>query len=307
MVRTKKMAKRDIAVTSWTHAEGESSRPHLTEEGPEATPPRNDLPSTALLPEITEELELFNTGHEKEPSEESDDQHTSSVREEVQIDKVTATSSDPAPPKPLSAPIRTVPSVSHRSETPDPVTDSFLLLCHEEKDGFVEKAKEQNKQIGSPETSSPDQPNAASGSQALTQNASDSSRVRSRKASTRGTAVEVSPVTKRVEQFFRRSIIAERLVDMMEKDLWGYVEIIAKGSMGTTISSLGNYAKGKAKEVGEGKLSSRSTRMPPLVPSPSIAPTSSNMTGPRRFVVHDLGYVSIPQSLLTLEDLQAVL
>ncbi|KAG2250062.1 hypothetical protein Bca52824_089690 [Brassica carinata] len=45
--------------------------------------------------------------------------------------------------------------------------------------------------------------------------------------------------------------------------------------------------------------------MPPLVPSPSIAPTSSNMTGPRRFVVHDLGYVSIPQSLLTLEDLQA--
>ncbi|KAF3527535.1 hypothetical protein DY000_02037055 [Brassica cretica] len=224
MVRTKKMAKRDIAVTSWTHAEGESSRPHLTEEGPEATPPRNDLPSTALLPEITEELELFNTGHEKEPSEESDDQHTSSVREEVQIDKVTATSSDPAPPKPLSAPIGTVPSVSHRSETPDPVTDSFLLLCHEEKDGFVEKAKEQR-------------------SQALTQNASDSSRVRSRKASKRGTAVEVSPVTKRFEQFFRRSIIAERLVDMMEKDLWGYVEIIAKGSTGTTISSLGNYVE----------------------------------------------------------------
>ncbi|KAF3604573.1 hypothetical protein F2Q69_00033206 [Brassica cretica] len=37
------------------------------------------------------------------------------------------------------------------------------------------------------------------------------------------------------------------------------------------------------------------------------APTSSNMTGPRRFVVHDLGSVSIPQGLLTLEDLQAVL
>ncbi|KAF3527537.1 hypothetical protein DY000_02037057 [Brassica cretica] len=47
--------------------------------------------------------------------------------------------------------------------------------------------------------------------------------------------------------------------------------------------------------------------MPPLMPSPSIAPTSSNMTGPRRFVVHDLGSVSIPQGLLTLEDLQAVL
>ena len=66
-------------------------------------------------------------------------------------------------------------------------------------------------------------------------------------------------------------------------------------------------AKSKAKEVGEGKLSSRSTRMPPPVPSPSIAPASSNMTGPRRFVVHDLGSVSIPQGLLTQEDLQAVL
>ncbi|KAF2594468.1 hypothetical protein F2Q70_00042467 [Brassica cretica] len=47
--------------------------------------------------------------------------------------------------------------------------------------------------------------------------------------------------------------------------------------------------------------------MPPHVPSPSMAPTSSNMTGPRRFVVHDLGSVSIPQGLLTQEDLQAVL
>ena len=47
--------------------------------------------------------------------------------------------------------------------------------------------------------------------------------------------------------------------------------------------------------------------MPPPVPSPSIAPASSNMTGPRRFVVHDLGSVSIPQGLLTQKDLQAVL
>ncbi|KAF2585962.1 hypothetical protein F2Q70_00035641 [Brassica cretica] len=145
MVRTKKMAKRDIALTSWTHAAGESSRPYLTDEGSEATPPRNNLPSTALLPEITEELELFNTANEKEPSEESDDQHASSVHEEAQIDKVTATSSDPSPPKPLSAPIGTVPSESHRSETPDPVTDSLLLLCHEEKDGSVEEAKDQSK------------------------------------------------------------------------------------------------------------------------------------------------------------------
>ncbi|KAF3602102.1 hypothetical protein F2Q69_00034978 [Brassica cretica] len=481
MVRTKKMAKRDIALTSWTHAAGESSRPYLTDKGSEATPPRNNLPSTALLPEITEELELFNTANEKEPSEESDDQHASSVHEEAQIDKVTATSSDTALPKPLSAPIGTVPSESHRSETPDRVTDSLLLLCHEEKDGSVEEAKEQSC-------------------------LRFSSRVRSRKASERGTVVKASPVTKMVEKFLRRSIIAERLVDMTETDQWGYVEIIAKGSIGTTVSSLGNYvepviaefyaglpvtkveadaeeievkvrghldhfsptminevlnlkpldkdevdeetaldgipkselaefltegtrkewenlttadlssrygalmiiaahnwipsthkthvsidrarlvykmahgicvdmgrlifkqvmnlgvvqkndsrwlifprlimsilqkqhrvslfsgekaqgpvvytkdkrvgeiyeqrvakAKGKAKEVGEGKLSSRSLRMPPHVPSPSIAPASSNRTGPRRLVVHDLGSVSILQGLLTQEDLQAVL
>ena len=66
-------------------------------------------------------------------------------------------------------------------------------------------------------------------------------------------------------------------------------------------------AKGKAKEVAEGRMSSRSTRMPPHVPSPSMAPTSSNMTGPRCFVVHDLGSVSIPQGLLTQDELQAVL
>ena len=88
------MAKRDIAVTSWTHAEGESSRPHLTDEGSEVTPPRNDMPSTALFPKITEELDEFNTAREREPSEESNDQHASSVREEVHIDKVTSTSSD---------------------------------------------------------------------------------------------------------------------------------------------------------------------------------------------------------------------
>ena len=109
------MAKRDIAVTSWTHAEGESSRPHLTDEGSEVTPPRNDMPSTALFPKITEELDEFNTVREKELSEESNDQHTSSVHEEVQIDKVTATSSEPASPKPLSAPIETVSSESPRS------------------------------------------------------------------------------------------------------------------------------------------------------------------------------------------------
>ena len=77
----------------------------------------------------------------------------------------------------------------------------------------------------------------------LAQNTFVSSRVRSRKASERSDAVEVSPVTERVQQFMRRSLIAERSVDMTEKDLWGYVEIIAKGSMRTTVSALGNYVE----------------------------------------------------------------
>ncbi|KAF3516070.1 hypothetical protein DY000_02061459 [Brassica cretica] len=553
------MAKRDIAVTSPTHAEGESSRPHLTDEGSEATPPRNDPPSTALFPEITEELDEFNTAREKDLSEESGDQQASSTREEVQIASLTATSSNPAPPKSQSVPLEVAGSESRRSENPSPVTDSLLLICHDEKDDSGEKTKDESKdqsepvekvqegaeaegvvslgtsseeisekqgrkkrvmkklglgtskrlktsKSGAPKSSSLAQPNDESSSPALTQNASVSSRVRSRKASERSVAVEVSPVTKRVEQFLRRSIIAERSVDMTKKDQWGYVEIITKGSMGTTVSSLGNYvepvvaefyaglpvtkveadteeievqvrghsynfsptvinevlnlepldedevdeettldgiskselaefltegtrkewdnlttadlsprygalmiiaaynwipsthkthvsidrarliykmargirvdmgrlifkqvmnlgvvqkndsrwlifprlimnilqkqhrisllsgekaqgpvvytkdkrvgeiyeqriakAKGKAKKGREGKLSSRSTRMPPPMPASSIAPTPSNKTGPRCFSVHDLGSVSIPQGLLTQEDLQAVL
>ncbi|KAG5410394.1 hypothetical protein IGI04_006713 [Brassica rapa subsp. trilocularis] len=179
----------------------------------------------------------------------------------------------------------------------------------------------------------------------------------------------------------RRNLIAEISVDMTKKDQWGYVEIIAKGSMGTTVSALGNYvepvvaefyaglpntkveadayeiavqvrghtyefsptminealhvqpldedegpvvytkdkrfgeiyeqhlakAKGKAKKGGEGKLSSRSAHVSHPLPSFSSAPTLGNTTGPRRFSVHDLGSVSIPQGLLTQDDLQTVL
>lgn len=73
------------------------------------------------------------------------------------------------------------------------------------------------------------------------------------------------------------------------------------------MNSASPKQKGKAKKGGEGKLSSRSARMPPPLPSSSNAPTPSNKTGPRRFSVHDLGSVSIPQGLLTQDDIQAVL
>ncbi|KAF2564079.1 hypothetical protein F2Q70_00015183 [Brassica cretica] len=443
MVRTKKMAKRDIAVTSWTHAEGESSRPHLTDEGSEVTPPRNDMPSTALFPEITEELDEFNTAREKEPSEESNDQHASFVREEVQIDKAKEQSThNPEQVEKTHEDAHTEGVVSLGSSSDEISEKRGRKKRVMKKLGLGSSKRRKMSKSGAL--------NAASGSQAITQKISVSSRVRSRKSPER------------------------------EKDQWGYVEIIAKGSMGTTVSSLDNFvepvivefydslpvmkveayveevevrvhghlyhfsptminevlnlepldedevdeetaldgiskselaefltegtrkewenlttadlsprygalmiiaahnwiqsthkthvsidrarlvykmargirvnmgrlifkqkqhrvsllsgekaqgpvvytkdkrvgeiyeqrvakAKGKAKEVGEGKLSSRSTRMPPPMPSPSIAPTSSSRTGPRCFVVHDLGSVSIPQGLLTQEDLQAVL
>lgn len=66
-------------------------------------------------------------------------------------------------------------------------------------------------------------------------------------------------------------------------------------------------AKGKAKKGGDGKLSSRSARVSHPPPSSSSAPTPSTTTGPRRFSVHDLGSVSIPQGVLTQDDLHKVL
>ena len=79
------MAKRDVAITSLSHAEDESPRPNLSDEGSEATPLRNELPTTNLLPEVTEELDEFNTAHEKALYDESGDQQVSSVQEEVPV------------------------------------------------------------------------------------------------------------------------------------------------------------------------------------------------------------------------------
>ncbi|XP_009124564.1 uncharacterized protein LOC103849553 [Brassica rapa] len=524
MVRTKQMAKRDVAIASSSHAEDESPRPHLADEGSEATPPRNELPTTNLLPEVTEELDEFNTAREKALSDESGEQQVSSVQEKGPITQDATTSTDPTPPKSPSAPLDATPSEPPRSENPNQVSDPLLLLCPDEKIESGDKAGEQSQDQSEAETedvvylgssaeeisekrsrkkrvmkklrlgSSKRRKTSKSGASkstskapstdelsptVLAQNTSVSSRVRSRKASERSAAVEVSPITERVQQFMRRNLIAERSVDMTEKDQWGYVEVIAKGSMGTTVSALGNYvekvvaefyaslpdtkveadaeeiavqvrghtyefsptminealhvepldedeveeettldsiskselaefltegtrkewdnltttdlspcygalmiiaaynwipsthkthvsvdrarliykmargirvdmgrlifrqvmnlgvvqkndsrwlifprlimsvlqkqhrrlakAKGKAKKGGDGKLSSRSARVSHPPPSSSSAPTPSTTTGPRRFSVHDLGSVSIPQGVLTQDDLHKVL
>ncbi|KAF2552468.1 hypothetical protein F2Q68_00033622 [Brassica cretica] len=119
MVRTKQMAKRDVVIASSSHAEDESPRPHLADEESEATPPRNELPTTNLLPEVTEELDEFNTAH-------------------------ATTSTDPAPPKSPSAPLNATPSESLRSENPNQVSDPLLLFCPDEKIDSGDKAEEQS-------------------------------------------------------------------------------------------------------------------------------------------------------------------
>ncbi|KAG5410395.1 hypothetical protein IGI04_006720 [Brassica rapa subsp. trilocularis] len=144
MVRTKKMVKRDVAIASSSHAEDESLRPHLADEGSEATPPRNYLPITNLLPEVTEELDEFNTAHEKALSDESGDQQVSSVQEEVPIAPDATTSTDPAPPASQSTPLEAMPSESLRSENRNQVTDPRLLLCPDEKIDSGDKAEEQS-------------------------------------------------------------------------------------------------------------------------------------------------------------------
>ncbi|KAF3523517.1 hypothetical protein F2Q69_00046241 [Brassica cretica] len=219
MVRTKKMAKHDIAVTLWTHAGGESSRPHLTDEGSEQTPSRNNLLSSTLFPEITEELSQ-RSGEGKEQSEDNSEP-VEKIQEEAQIDGTVSLASSSG-------------EISEKQGRKNRIMKRLGL-------GTSKRSK--TSKSGTSRQSSLDQPNVSLGSQVVTQNTSLSSRVRSRKASEKGNVVEVSPATKRIDQFLRRNIIDERLVDMTEKYQWGYVEIIENGSMGTTISSLGNYVE----------------------------------------------------------------
>ncbi|XP_048615734.1 uncharacterized protein LOC125588439 [Brassica napus] len=218
------MAKRDIAVTSPTHAKGESSRSHLTDEGSEATPPRNDPSSTALFPEITEELDEFNTAREKDLSEESGDQQTSSTREEVQIASVTATSSNPAPPKSQSVPLEVAGSESRRSENPSPVADSLLLICHDEKDDSGEKTKDESKDQSEP-VEKVQEGVEAEGVVSLGTSSEEISEKQGRK--------------KRV---------------MKKLGLGTSKRLKTKGSMVTTVSSLGNYVEPVVAEFYAGLL-----------------------------------------------------
>ena len=138
------MAKCDVAIASSSHAEDESPRPHLADERSEATPPRNELLTTILIPEVMEELDEFNTAREKAMSDESGDQQVSSVQEEVMIAPDATTSTNPAPPKSPSAPLDATSSESLKSENPNQVTDPLLLLCPDEKIDSGDKTEEKS-------------------------------------------------------------------------------------------------------------------------------------------------------------------
>ncbi|KAH0857094.1 hypothetical protein HID58_085355 [Brassica napus] len=270
MVRTKQMAKRDIAIASSSHAEDESQRPHLADEGSEATPLRNELPTMNLLPEVTEELDEFNTARETALSDESGDQQVSDplllLCPDEKIDsgdkaKEQGQDQSEAGAEDVVSIGSSAEEISEKRSRKKRVMKKLGLgsskRCRTSNSGA---SKSTSKAPSTDELSPP----------VLAQNTFVSSRVRSKKASERSDAVE----DKRVGEI--------------------YEQRLAK-------------AKGKAKKGGEGKLSSRSARVSHPLPSSSSAPTPSTTTGPRCFSVHDLGSVSIPRGVLTQDDLHKVL
>ncbi|KAF2561648.1 hypothetical protein F2Q70_00016509 [Brassica cretica] len=197
MVRTKKMVKRDVAIASSSHAEDESPRPHLADEGSEATPPRNDLPTTNLLPEVTEELDDFNTAHEKALSDESGDQQVTDPRlllcpdEKIDSgDKAEEQSQDRS-----EAGAENVVSLGSSAEEISEIRSMKKRVMKKLGLG-PSKRRKMSKSRASKSTSKAPLTDELS-LPVLAQNTSVSSRVRSRKASERSAAVKVSPVTKR--------------------------------------------------------------------------------------------------------------
>ena len=135
------MAKRDVVIASSSHAEDESPRPHLTDEESKATPPRNELPTMNLLPEVTEELDEFNTAREKALSDESGDQQVSFVQEKGLIAPDATTLTGPTPPKSPSAPLNATPSESLRSKNPNQVSDPLLFFALMKRSILVTRQK----------------------------------------------------------------------------------------------------------------------------------------------------------------------
>ncbi|XP_056855224.1 uncharacterized protein LOC130504625, partial [Raphanus sativus] len=254
MGKGKKSAQQAESSKEKKHAEAEGSRRSLTDGEPESPPPRNTMPISDALPEVTEELDSFNTANEKTPSEESDER-TPGLGEEPSAKVPEA---DPQPQiGSTSAAIQDVPVTDKSPEEKD---ESALPLAIIETENELSEAESESakkvddepkddavtRQTG--ESSTPIQsqfltPGDAAKSPYLAKETGASPQLRSRRSGDKS-AEPIPPLIKRrYDQFLKRKILAERSVDMKEADQWGYLAVIKKGSMESTVSSLAVYVE----------------------------------------------------------------
>ncbi|KAF8052708.1 hypothetical protein N665_1517s0001 [Sinapis alba] len=67
--------------------------------------------------------------------------------------------------------------------------------------------------------------------------------MRPTKSGEKSAEAPAGPLKKRYDQFLKRKVLAERTVDIKEADQWGYLAVIKKGSMESTVSGLGVYVE----------------------------------------------------------------
>ncbi|XP_018443704.1 uncharacterized protein LOC108815671 [Raphanus sativus] len=283
MGKAKKTAQQAESSKAEKHAEPEGSRRSLSDGEPESPPPRNDLPVSDMLPEVTEELDSFNTANEKAPSEESGER-TPGLGEEPSAKVPEA---DPQPQKESSSDV--IPDAPVTDKSPEEKDESALpLVVDEAEKGLSEAESESAKKIdeeprddivtlGSDseeaskkegrkkrvlkrlglrsskqrktgESSTPTQsqfltPEDAAKSPYLAKEAGASPQLRSKKSGDKSAEAMPSPLKKRYDQFLKRKVLTERTVDMKEADQWGYLAVIKKGSKESAVSSLAVYVE----------------------------------------------------------------
>ncbi|XP_056850843.1 uncharacterized protein LOC130500136 [Raphanus sativus] len=265
MGKGKKSAQQAESSKEEKHAEAEGSQRLLADGEPESPPPRNDMPVSDALPEVTEELDSFNTANEKAPSEESDER-TPGLGEEPSVKVPEA---DPQPQiGSTGAAIQDVPVTAKSPEEKDesalPLaiievekelseaeSDSAKKVDDEPKDDAVTVGSESDeasqkerrkkrvlkrlglrsgKQRKTGESSTPTQsqfltPEDATKSPYLAKEAGASPQLRSRRSGDKS-AEPMPPLIK------KRKLISG-----------GYLAVIKKGSMESTVSNLAVYVE----------------------------------------------------------------
>ncbi|XP_056848978.1 uncharacterized protein LOC130499095 [Raphanus sativus] len=274
MVKAKKSAQQAESSREEKHAEAEGSRRSLSDGEPESPPPRNDMPVSDVLPEVTEELDSFNTANEKAASEDSDER-TPGLGEEPSA-KVPEADLQPLIGS-SNADIQDVPVTDKSSEEKDESALQMVVVEDEkEQSGADVKSSKAGddepkddeasqkevrkkrvlqrlglrsaKQRKTGESSTPTQsqfltPGDAAKSPYLAKEAEASPRLRSRRSGDKSAEPMPPLIKKRYDQFLKRKVLAERSVDLKEADQWGYLAVIKKGSMESTISNLAVYVE----------------------------------------------------------------